>query len=407
MKKENTVQLIRFGILALAALAFRYYLAPQNGFPYDLKAFSFWASHGRPLNFFGFYSSRSLIKLSFPNYALYFPILALLGPTADFATAAGRTLLKTPAIFGDIFLAGVVYFSAKPKWKFVAAAFILFNPAVWFDSTVYGQVDCFHAAFMALAVLALADRKYRLSWIWLVIALFFKVQAVAIFPLIAAVHFKGSGFKKMFLEIIPAAALAALISLPFILVSSWSGIWRSLRGSVGMFALVEINAWNPWLLLHAVSGRYVSDAETFYGVSYRNIGLVALALAVAAIICALPKRPGRAVLFAAAAAMYFSFFMLSTEMHERYLYPFLPMVAALLGESWVVASVAVIVSVVLFLNIDFVRIWSPVFEPFVRSGIDCVFWSLALIIIFAVFLIWYVHRAAREKQDEASAITAK
>ena len=89
-------------------------------------------------------------------------ILALLGTAAQATTAVGRALLKTPAIFGDIFLAGIVYASAKPRWKFIAASFILFNPAVWFDSAVFGQAHCFHAVFMTLAVLC-RRTKYCLA----------------------------------------------------------------------------------------------------------------------------------------------------------------------------------------------------------------------------------------------------
>ena len=392
-----------FAVLALAALAFRYYLSPQKGSDYDMGAFSYWAIMGRHFNFFRFYSSPLWMKLSFPNYALYFPILALLGTAAQATTAVGRALLKTPAIFGDIFLAGIVYASAKPRWKFIAASFILFNPAVWFDSAVFGQVDCFHAAFMTLAVLFAAERKYCLAWIWLAIAVFFKVQAVAILPLIAALHFKELGFKKMIIEMIPAAALAALISLPFVLVSSFPGIWRSLRSSVGLFPLVSINAWNPWYLLHTASGRWVYDTETVLGASYRNIGLAVFAVAVVAIIYMLPKRPGRTVIFAAAAAMCFSFFMLPTEMHERYFYPFLPMIAALLGESWIVDGIAVAASVVIFMDINFVQIWSPAIDRFVRTVNECVAWSVISIVLFVVFFVWYMRRAVAERRGETEA----
>ena len=46
---------------------------------YDMGAFSYRAIMGRHFNFFRFYSSPLWMKLSFPNYALYFPILALSG----------------------------------------------------------------------------------------------------------------------------------------------------------------------------------------------------------------------------------------------------------------------------------------------------------------------------------------
>jgi dolichol-phosphate mannosyltransferase len=397
-----------FGILSLVALGARYYFSPLMGNDYDLKAFSYWAVRGRPFNFFGFYSDSLGPHLSFPNYALYFPILALLGPAAQATTEAGRVLLKTPAIIGDIFLSGIVYASAKPRWKLAAAAFVLFNPAVWYDSTIFGQTECFYAAFMALSVLFVAKRKYRLAWAWLVVAVFFKIQAVAIMPLIAVLHFKESGFKKMIIEMIPSAGLATLIALPYVIVSSPAVIWRSLTSSVGMFPLVSINAWNPWYLLHMFSGRWVSDAEMILGISYREIGLAAFALAAIVIIYALPKRPGRTVIFAAAAAMCFAFFMLLTEIHERYSYPLIPFLSVLLSESPVVAYIALMASFIIFLDINFIQAMPMMAYSFVRTVDGCVTWSAIFTGLFVVYFGWYMRRALFEKKaGPASAAPSK
>ena len=134
-----------------------------------------------------------------------------------------------------------------------------------------------------------------------------------------------------------------------------------------------------------------------------NIGLAVFAVAVVAIIYMLPKRPGRTVIFAAAAAMCFSFSMLPTEMHERYFYPFLPMIAALLGESWIVDGIAVAASVVIFMDINFVQIWSPAIDRFVRTVNECVAWSVISIVLFVVFFVWYMRRAVAERRGETEA----
>ena len=387
-----------FAALTLAALAFRFYLAPQKGSEYDMGAFAYWAATGQHFNFLHFYWPGTWMKLSFPNYALFFPVLAFLGPAAQATTEAGRVFLKTPAIFGDIILAGIVYCCAKPRSRLAAAAFILFNPAVWFDSAVFGQVDCLHTVCMTLSVLAASDRKYRGAWMYLVAGMFFKVQAIAVLPLIAALHWRGSGFKKMAWELVPAAVLAAALALPFAIASSLSGIWNSMRSSVGLFPKVSINAWNPWFLLHMFSGRWISDAETFLGLSYRNLGLLALAIMIAAIIYVLPKRPSRPVVFAAAAAMCFSFFMLPTEMHERYLYPLLPFIAVIIGESWVVALVAVAVSIVIFMDMNYAQFWSSAISRYLQTVNDLVVWTLVSIALFVIFLVWFFRFVAREKQ---------
>jgi Gpi18-like mannosyltransferase len=390
---------VLFAITAFAALVLRYCLAPLLGSEYDLGAFSYWAATGKNLNFFHFYYPGAWMKLSFPNYALYFPMLAAIGPVADATSEIGRMLLKTPAIFGDIFLSGIVYFYARPRFRLAAAAFILFNPAIWFDSAIFGQVDCFHTAFMLLAVIALTRKYYGIAWIWFVVAVFFKIQAIAILPVLVAVHFKDSGIKKMIVESAPAGVLAALFALPFVLASSFGGIWRSMQSSVGMFPSVSINAWNPWYLLHMLSGRWVSDAETVFGVSYRNIGLVVFALAAAAIIYALPKRPSRTTVISAACVMVYAFFMLPTEMHERYLYPFIPLIAVIIGESWVITLVAVAVSIVVFMDMNFAQPWLPAIDHLVRTVNQCVAWSVLSIVLFVIFFVWYMRRAAAERRS--------
>jgi len=400
-------ELAWFGILSIAALAARFGFAPLKGNEYDMGAFSNWASGARPFAFFGFYSFFDHPHLSFPNYALYFPVLALMGPIAQVATVSGRVLLKTPAIIGDVFLAGIVFCAAKPRWRLPAAAFVLFNPAVWYVSAIFGQTDSLHAAFMALAALFAAKNKYRGAWLMLAIAVFFKIQAVAILPLIFALNFKASGFKKMIVDLLPAAVVAGLMSLPYMIVSSPAIIWRSFQGTFSMYPQVTFNAWNPWYLLCMAYGHWISDAATVFGISYKTIGVGAFILAAVAIAVALPKRPERSLFFAAAAAMCLAFFMLPTEMHERYAYPFIPMIAVVLGEAPFVAAAGVVVSLAIFFDINFVQpmpIWNVSFVHTVRG---CTAWSAVFVAAFIAYLVWYFRRAAFAKRGERDRLMAE
>jgi len=396
-----------FGILSIAALAVRFGCAQYIGSEYDMGAFSNWAIGSRSFAFLGYYSFFDHPHLSFPNYALYFPILALMGNAAQVTTAAGRILLKTPGMLGDIFLAGIVFCAAKPRWRMPAAAFVLFNPAIWYDSTIFGQTDSLHTAFMVLAVLCAAKNKYRFAWMSLAAAVFFKLQAIAILPLIVALNFKASGFKKMTVELAPAAILTAIMTLPYAIVSSPAIIWRSFKGSFGMFPLVAINAWNPWYLFHMLAGRWVYDTETAFGISYKTIGLIAFALAAAAIVYALPKRPGRMIIFAAAAAMSLAFFMLPTEMHERYAYSFIPLVAVLLSESPLVVCLAAAASLAIFLDMNFVQKMPILDLSFVNTVNGRAAWSVIFVATFVAYSVWYFRRARAEKQGKTAPGTTR
>ena len=387
-------------IMIVAGLGLRYYLAPSPGSAYDTSAFAYWAARARTFRFLAFYAGPPEPKLSFPNYALYFPMLAVLGPAAEVATAAGRTLLKTPAIIGDMILAIVAYLSAKPKWKLAAAAFIIFNPVIWYDSAVFGQTDVLHSLFMVLAVLAAADRKYRHAWICTAVAVCFKIQAVAILPLIAAAHYKGVGLKKMFVDLLPAGALAVVISLPYVLATSANTIWHSLFRSVGMYPLVSFNAWNPWFMVHVFSGHFVNDMETVFGLSFWQLGIFIFALAAALIIHLLPKKPSRATLLIAASLMYLSFYCLLTEMHERYLYAFIPLIAIVIGESWPIIVIAAVASVGIFLDMNFVETWFRGLAPFSTTLFDCIIWSIIFSVMLVALFCLYAKRVALAKKTE-------
>jgi cell shape-determining protein MreD len=92
-------------------------------------------------------------------------------------------------------------------------------------------------------------------------------------------------------------------------------------------------------------------------------------------------------------------------MHERYLYPFIPFIAVIIGESPLVACLAAVASVGLFLDINFVQTWSPLLTPFVSTATDGIFWSFVFIIMFAVLLRWYLRRAMEAKK--AAAVTGE
>jgi Gpi18-like mannosyltransferase len=302
-------------------------------------------------------------------------------------------LLKWPPIVGDLVLGAIIFYSAPRRYAAVAAAFFLYNPVVWYTSAVWGQTDVFHALFMVLAVLAAGEKKFRRAWALAVLAVFWKLQAVAILPLLLVLHLRSGGWKRLVLEALPAGALSFLLILPFALATSFYTVWRSLFNVIGTYAVVVMYAWNPWYLVQLPAGRWVSDQNPVLGpITYFQIGFFFFCVMTATVIAALPRRPDRTTILAAAALGCFILYLFPTEIHERYLYPLIPFVALIIGEGWVPAAVGAVMTVMIFLGMNMVEPWFP----FLRQaslwgrGVPYVLITFAA---FLVFNIWYSRRA--------------
>jgi dolichol-phosphate mannosyltransferase len=391
-------------LVAIPALLLRALLSPAKGYEYDLWAFGLWARESVTHGFLGFFSRGPEPILTFPNYALYFPILKLLGAAADPMFVTGRVLLKAPSMLMDIVL-GAVIFSAARRYgtgrALIAAAFYLFNPAVWYTSAVWGQVDAFHSFFLVLAVLALTQKRFTRAWMLLTVAVFFKLQSIMFVPLIAAVHVRTLGWRAALRGVLPAAVLAAAVTAPYVIATSFGAIYHSFFSVVGKYPLVTLNVWGPWMLVEQLVGRYLFDYERIFGfISWFHVGLLAYVLAIVAVLRVLPYRPGRVMILTAAALLAFVFYLFPTEIHERYLFPLIPIVSLLIFESPLVFVVGAATSLILFLNINLVGPWHPALEALAnwQGGRVWIFLNIATLI---ALWWWFVKQSRRDRTSNS------
>ena len=164
------------GTLLAAGLALRLiiaYLLPGSGFKVDLGAFEYWARNLAAQGLAGFYD-RPFFADYTPGY-LY--VLWLVGLVGDAVSSLGihvggpwtfADLIKVPAILADLAIGWLIYrlvldLGASQRRALVGAAFFLFSPISWFDSTVWGQVDSFGVVFLLLPApprhLAMNERR--------------------------------------------------------------------------------------------------------------------------------------------------------------------------------------------------------------------------------------------------------
>lgn len=213
---------------------------------------------------------------------------------------------------------------------------LLLNPAFWYNTVVWGQVDVVFTFFCFVALI-LAERRYW-QWAWLafLVAVNFKLQAVVIGPLLLVLTYQDIGkaewSKKITgLWILVAAQTAILI--PFILSGNLTETIAAMTSrSVDQFPVVARKAYNVWHYFFADPFN-TPDSVKVLGIPMKLWGLVLFGVAASMNMSLLSlavmnrafdnlMRWQRLVtIFQVAALVYLAFFLFNTQMHERYVHP--------------------------------------------------------------------------------------
>jgi len=290
------------------------------------------------------------------------------------ATRRAAILFKLPAVLADALLGSLlfVFLAARAPLKtaaVVAGCYVLL-PAVIYNSAVWGQVDAL-PTLLVIVSLELA-RQGKLGWMVAVatLALLTKAQTAAMLPLWFGVAMcwtvrpagqmtsrpaaQGKGpsrsvrrraakhpanqrpaLRRMVgrgLILLATAGLVAIVVLfPFRHVLS--GVWRAYAGAASYYPFTHLNGFSAWFLsapltephLRSVplTDWYVSDSTSvLFGLSPRLWGLIGV-LAVWGLVLEMlwRRRCDDRSLRWAARTLPLAFFVLSTQMHERYLFP--------------------------------------------------------------------------------------
>ncbi|MBF8377947.1 DUF2029 domain-containing protein [Alicyclobacillus mali] len=218
------------------------------------------------------------------------------------------------------------------KRRWAIAAYCL-NPVLIFDTAVWGQVDVIDAT-LALAAVWLVSKRPLVAGVAFGLGLAAKFETIVVLPVL----FAAAWAQPPRLRRLGQLACGALMSLALVALPLWGGgLWTMIRAAyiatTGEYPYLSMNAMNIWFDFFDAS-PYASDrAPAILGLTYKEVGLSLLAAACLAALAYLVRSrralPIRAT--SAAAFVGFSFFMLATEMHERYV------VLAVTLISWLAA----------------------------------------------------------------------
>ena len=296
---------------------------------------------------------------------------------------------KIIGIFSDLGIGVLIYLLAisigvsKNKSLLASGAFI-FNPATWYNSALWGQIESFPLFWLLLAIWFLHKNKWQLSHLSFMASLLSKQSTVIFIPFFFLFSLKKIGWKNTLLGGLLQLMLMYFAYLPFFKTTDimWPFKVYINRIQVGSGSnFITDHAFNVWVfyshlqkiadnnvawlgILGFISGTLMYLPKLFKTLSLKNI----------------LSTMGMTALLA---------FWILTRMHERYLAPALPFLAILSVTSPVYIFLYIVVSFGNLVNM-YHNWWVPTIPSWVAwtslwSTINGVAISLGI-----VWLIWLI-----------------
>lgn len=245
--------------------------------------------------------------------------------------------LKALVIPFDLLTLIVVIHVLKRTDKPMLGVFVFFlNPAFWYNTIIWGQVDTIHT-FFALAALIYAERGH---WKWalvlMLIAINFKLQAIVFLPLVLILSLpfiRNKGWKFLAYHFLTLVGLQVLILAPFAFTGNLPETVTALMSrSVDKYPTLSRNAYNLWYYF-VNDPFFFPDSRTVLQVPLKYWGMALFFAASSMVLLPLflavnngafenLKRNERlGTIFQVAALVTLAFFLFNTQMHERYVHP--------------------------------------------------------------------------------------
>ncbi len=265
---------------------------------------------------------------------------------------------KLPAMLADLATCMLLFFLVRrlknERFALTAAGIYALHPAVLFDSTLWGQTDSIYTLFLLASLMAFLWKRPALGTALAVLACFAKPQAIVFVPLL--LFLLDWDHRTLERCLVAGGGVAMLLLLPFA-VSGHLPAALATFNPIGALHESHLSwrAYNLWWMLLGPSARDVPSSALAGGVvSYGLLGMVLAGFVYLMILLGLNGRlrrlkqwPGRAAsVLESVAVLSLGIFFFGPEMHERYLFHFLPLALPLAFVwrrwAWLYACVSVL-----------------------------------------------------------------
>ncbi|HEF1903363.1 TPA: hypothetical protein R9Y97_002644 [Bacillus cereus] len=348
-------------VVVVASLLLRIYLAFHlEGYERDQLFFVDWMNTVGKYGLGDVYAHGDLV-----NYPPFFlALLGIYGVILSFfniSVDAAGVLIRVPSIAFEV-VAIIIFAIASKRIEnsIVRAAlvtFFAFSPAVIVDGTIWGQVDMLHSILMVSSILLL---MYKPTWSGAIyaIALLAKFQSIVIAPVFAMyflkIIFEKREGKQLIKFIIGFCIPLLIFGLYFAAHGTFiTMLTQAYLNAVGTFPTVTVFAMNIWYYAIGTDPNTVDTIQVLPHITLKTVGLILLSIATAltCLYVFFHRHMNTAVLLKAATFISFAFFMLPTQMHERYAFPALVFVIFLLLYEMKWTGIALGLTLTIFLNL--------------------------------------------------------
>ncbi len=267
-----------------------------------------------------------------------------------------RIMIESPAIAGDLLLGGLIFAlvrkSAPAYLAYAAMALFALNPALLYDTVVWGQSDSIPALLMLLSILMLLEREYELGWGLGALAVLTKPQALALMPVLGLWTLIKGERQDWLRSALAFAAFGLVTIAPFQIGHPWSWLFELYSSTAGYYHETAVNAFN---LMALIFGLRRDDGIAVLGVSCFALGMTLVAAMYALVAYLLWRRSDGTGLLLASFVAITGFFVLAPRMHERYLYPALVILIPLAIESPAALAIFGALTLTFLFNLIYVK----------------------------------------------------
>ncbi|MEB3298935.1 MAG: phospholipid carrier-dependent glycosyltransferase [Candidatus Sericytochromatia bacterium] len=257
---------------------------------------------------------------------------ALLQPLSGGARMVTHALVKLPGVVADFFVLAACLRLTQGRITdrartWLSAAWLL-SPVGWGVSALWGQMDAVLLAVLAWAWVARREGRLEHAMMMMAVASLIKPQAAFVVPMMLLVGGPPAGLRRWAGAIGRGALLGYALVLPFTLGSKAHGglvgpfefLRSKLAATAGTYPHSSVNAFNLW----AATGMWQPDSRLLLGIPHAAWGLVLLGVVLILLVRHVLTK-GRSLALGQAdllmALVPLACFLLTTRMHERYIYP--------------------------------------------------------------------------------------
>jgi dolichyl-phosphate-mannose-protein mannosyltransferase len=332
MKKIATLKLSfeKRELAILAALLFlafmvRFAFFSNQGYQIDTTDFMLWFQHAADVGPRAFYSNNYWCDYPPFNVFFFWSFGLLAKSLAVFNTNMFVYVMKVPPNLFEMATTFVIFAFIRKrlsfKWALAGATLYVFNPAVIFNAAVWGQFDAIYTFFLVSSLFLVFESKTKLGIVAFMLGILTKPQSIAIAPLFIYLVLRKSDWKGFLTSLGAAAATFVGVILPFEWTNGNPVTWLSniYFGAYSGYQYTTLNAFNIW----GFGGMWVPDTGGLNVIGWILFGAMA-----AFTVYFVHKRhdvSDELIVIFAAFVLFFSFFMLPTRIHERYLFPAISM----------------------------------------------------------------------------------